>query len=217
MSLTHITNSSFYQPVDRATSVPQARWPLYINKDNVKPGMRACLAYPNWLMSTCCEQGPGKRNHQGTIERDDGWDVCVSTKSDIDFQVCFATVYKKGNQEDGDGADDSGNWGEDADNGHDDYDSGEGSGDNGSWKPNGNGEGGHDDGSWKPDGNGDGHDDGMWHGKRFTPRPNLVRRKPNKFQLSCVKPSSAAPKFAQRMVLGSSVFAAVVAVLATGL
>ncbi|BEI80361.1 hypothetical protein CcaverHIS002_0108900 [Cutaneotrichosporon cavernicola] len=213
MSLVHITNTSFYESVDSATSVPQAHWPLYMATEDLEDGMRACIVYPNWLMAGCCENGSDKRkrSEDSSLSHDEGWDVCITTLSDKQLKKCFKKLAANSDDDDDDDDDNGNDW-EDEESGN----GKEGDGDDGSWKPNDKDEGGYDDGSWKPNGDGeDKYDDCMWHGKRIFRRANLVRR--DAFEFSCVRPSGARPKFSHRVVFASSVFAAALTILAAGL
>ncbi|BEJ11440.1 hypothetical protein CspHIS471_0108620 [Cutaneotrichosporon sp. HIS471] len=213
MSVGHITNTSFYESVDSATSVPRTHWPLYMATDDLEDGMRACIVHPNWLMVDCCKDGSGKQSEDSSLSHDEEWDVCITTMSDNELKECFKRLAANGNDQEDDDNDDS----EDGDDREDGSGNEKGgNGDDGSWKPNGKAKGGYDDGSWKPNGEReDEYDDGMWHGKRSFPRANLVRR--GAFEFSCVRPSGARPKFSHRVVLASSVLAAALTILAAGL
>lgn len=193
---------TWYQSVGEATSVPPARWPLDVNTTNLDFGMRACVVYPNWFMSSCCEPGVGKRSADGTTTDHCGWDVCLSTLSDAQLTKCFKRMASDGGSDNHQNGDWSGEHGQDhQENNGEGSQGGEWTGDDGSWKPNGKGEG--------------GYDDGMWHGKRSTTRAHRVRS--DAFEFSCAKPSAAAPMFVLRAALGSALFATAVAILAVGL
>lgn len=87
--------ATFPHPWD-TNRAPQAYWPPQVSRG---PG-RACIGYPNHYMMECC--GPSRRDYIC------GWEVCIGTTSDWEYEACFKRLADRDGRRDwaGDDSDD---------------------------------------------------------------------------------------------------------------
>jgi hypothetical protein len=213
-------NISSYSAYDWTLAVPLVR----SNGPSGATGWRKCWTNPPSLMEACCEAAilKGKGGGKG------GRDLCITSRSDAELEQCFNKHSAGAHLESGDdGWDESGDTWDEGDNGGGDEgeeeweygwedDCDDENWDDESW----------DDESWDEEGRWKRHGD---HGDEVGPGGSGAA--PSGFKYSCeaTNPSSttvasgkrpnrsdAAPKFAQRTVVGATIVLATMTVLVIG-
>lgn len=83
-----------YPTTGAATSAPPAYWPPARNATS--DDERACVAFPNYYMVQCCGTASKATNANGGSaaihDPKCGWEVCISTTTDDEWEACFKTM-----------------------------------------------------------------------------------------------------------------------------